>query len=60
MHADWSSGAALLVLTYLVPGLFKSWMTVRTGNAWTHAWAYHALAPHVLIDTPLVLAIFTR
>lgn len=50
--------AAILTLTYLGPGMFKAWLTVRTGNAWTHAWAYHALAPHVLLDTPLIVAIF--
>lgn len=50
-------GAALLLLTYAGPGAFKAWMTVRTGNAWTHAWAYHALAPHVLVDTALVVQI---
>jgi hypothetical protein len=31
---------------------------VRTGNAWVHLWAYHAIAPHTLIDTPLIVRIF--
>jgi hypothetical protein len=48
----------LLLLTYFGPGLIKTLMTVRTGNAWVHAWAYHAFAPHTLIDTPLIVRIF--
>lgn len=48
----------LLVLQYLVPGMFKAWLTLRTGNAWVHAWAYHAIAPHVWADTPLIVRIF--
>ncbi len=30
-------------------------LTLRTGNAWVHALSYHILAPHVIIDTPLVV-----
>lgn len=48
----------LLVLQYLVPGMFKAWLTLRTGNAWVHAWAYHAVAPHVWADTPLIVRVF--
>lgn len=48
----------LLVLQYLAPGMFKAWLTLRTGNAWVHAWAYHAVAPHVWADTPLIVRIF--
>lgn len=48
----------LLVLQYLAPGMFKAWLTLRTGNAWVHAWAYHAIAPHVWADTPLIVKIF--
>ena len=32
--------------------------TIRTGNAWVHVWAYHALAPHTLVDTPYTVEIF--
>ena len=42
----------------LKPGMVKAVMTLRTGNAWVHLWAYHAIAPHVIIDTPLIVAIF--
>jgi hypothetical protein len=49
-------GAALslifLFFTYLGPGMIKTFLTLRTGNAWVHVWAYHAFAPHTLIDTP--------
>ena len=33
-------------------------LTLRTGNAWVHALGYHAIAPHVLIDAPLMVKIF--
>lgn len=48
----------LLIFTYLGPGMIKSFLTLRTGNAWVHVWAYHALAPHTLIDTPHIIAVF--
>ena len=47
-----------VLLTYFGPGMVKSVLTLRTGNAWVHVWAYHAVAPHVVIDTPLVVKIF--
>lgn len=51
--------SVIIVLTqYFGPGMVKSVLTLRTGNAWVHAWAYHAIAPHVLIDTPTVVEIF--
>ncbi|GGT69594.1 hypothetical protein GCM10010177_28810 [Actinomadura citrea] len=49
---------AFLLLTYFGPGMVKAWLTVRTGNAWVHVWAYHALAPHTLVDTPHVAHTF--
>jgi len=30
-------------------------LTLRTDNAWVHALSYHIIAPHVLIDMPLVV-----
>lgn len=48
----------LVTLLYAVPGAFKTFLTVRTGNAWVHAWAYHAVAPHLLQDAPLMVRIF--
>ena len=58
-----SPTAALLSVLYLVlfyggPGMFKTFITVRTANAWTHVWAYHAIAPHTLVDSPLVVKTF--
>ncbi|MFE9694706.1 hypothetical protein [Micromonospora sp. NPDC005806] len=47
-----------VLLIYALPGAFKTWLTVRTGNAWVHAWAYHAVAPHTMHDTGLVVRIF--
>jgi hypothetical protein len=55
------SGAAvsigLLLLQYTGPGMVKSVLTLRTGNAWVHVWAYHAVAPHILVDTPHVVGV---
>ena len=48
----------ILLTQYFGPGMVKSVLTMRTGNAWVHVWAYHAIAPHVLIDTPTVVEIF--
>ncbi len=49
---------SFVVLTYVGPGMFKSYVTLRTGNAWIHAIAYHAIAPHVVVDAPLVAKVF--
>ena len=46
-----------VLFQYLGPGMMKSVLTLRTGNAWVHAFGYHAMAPHVIIDTPLVVKI---
>jgi hypothetical protein len=40
-----------LLFQYFGPGMVKTILTLRTGNAWVHVWAYHALAPHVTVDT---------
>jgi MFS family permease len=45
-------------MTYIGPGMFKSFITLRTGNAWVHAIAYHAIAPHVTVDTPAIAKVF--
>lgn len=47
-----------LFLQYLGPGMVKAALTLRTGNAWVHVWAYHAITPHVLADTPTIVKIF--
>jgi hypothetical protein len=62
--AVWATpGAAALSVLFLFfqyfgPGLVKSVLTLRTGNAWVHALAYHAIAPHVTLDTPNIVRIF--
>ncbi len=45
-------------LSYIGPGMFKTFVTLRTGNAWVHAIGYHAIAPHMLVDTPLIASTF--
>lgn len=47
-----------VLFQYFGPGMIKSVLTLRTGNAWVHALSYHAVAPHVLIDTPLMVRAF--
>src|SRR5215831_21289522 len=61
VYSSLSNGVLSLLfvtLQYFGPGMVKSVLTLRTGNAWVHLWAYHAFAPHVLIDTPTVVGIF--
>ncbi|MGW7686019.1 hypothetical protein ACWGID_35060 [Kribbella sp. NPDC054772] len=55
---NWLLSIIFLFFTYFGPGMMKTVLTVRTGNAWTHVWAYHAVAPHTIIDTPHVVEIF--
>ena len=45
-------------LQYFGPGMIKTVITLRTGNAWVHAIGYHAIAPHILVDTPLIVNAF--
>jgi hypothetical protein len=47
-----------VLFQYFGPGMMKSVLTLRTGNAWVHALSYHAIAPHVIVDTPLVVKVF--
>jgi hypothetical protein len=47
-----------VLLQYFGPGMFKSVLTLRTGNAWVHALSYHLIAPHIIVDTPLVIKTF--
>ena len=48
-----------IFIQFFVPGMIKSFFTIRTGNAWVHLWAYHAISPHVLSgDTANIINIF--
>lgn len=47
-----------VILTFFPPGLMKSYLTLRTANAWVHLWGYHAITPHVTADTPMIVHIF--
>jgi hypothetical protein len=44
-----------VLLTFFPPGIMKSFLTVRTGNAWVHMWGFHAIAPRVMVDTRLIV-----
>lgn len=48
----------VVFLTFFPPGVMKSFLTIRTGNAWVHMWGFHAIAPHVTVDTQLIVADF--
>jgi hypothetical protein len=55
---DTALSLIFVFLGYTGPGMVKSLLTLRTGNAWVHTVAYHAIAPHLIIDTPLVVQSF--
>lgn len=48
----------MVLLTFFPPGVMKSFLTIRTGNAWVHMWGFHAVSPHVTVDTRLIVADF--
>jgi len=52
---NWVLTLIFVGFQYFGPGMVKSTLTVRTGNAWVHVWAYHAFAPHVWFDTPVIV-----
>jgi len=55
---DTALSLIFVLLQYFGPGMIKSVLTLRTGNAWVHAFSYHAVAPHVIVDTPLMVRVF--
>ena len=55
---DTALSLIFVFLGYTGPGMVKSLITLRTGNAWVHTIAYHVVAPHVIVDTPLVVHAF--
>jgi hypothetical protein len=48
----------VVFLTFFPPGVMKSFLTMRTGNAWVHMWGFHAISPHVTVDSSLLVADF--
>jgi hypothetical protein len=48
----------MVFLFFFPPGVMKSFLTMRTGNAWVHVWAFHAISPHVTVDTRLIVRDF--
>lgn len=48
----------VVFLTFSPPGVTKSFLTLRTGNAWVHVWGFHAISPHVTVDTRLIVSDF--
>jgi hypothetical protein len=56
--SDTALSLLFVFLSYTGPGMFKSFVTLRTSNAWVHALGYHAVAPHTLLDTPMIARVF--
>jgi hypothetical protein len=62
LYDSWRNGALsaiFVLLQYFGPGMVKSVLTLRTGNTWVHALAYHAIAPHATLDAPTLVRIFS-
>ena len=56
--ADSLLSVIVVFLIFFPPGLMKSFLTLRTGNAWVHVWGFHAISPHVTVDTRLIVRDF--
>lgn len=47
--------SVIFVFLFFFPaGVVKSFLTFRTGNAWVHMWGFHAISPHVTMDSRLI------
>ncbi len=49
---------AFVYLQFTGAGMIKAMMTLRSGNAWTHLWGYHLIAPHLWTDTNIIVQAF--
>jgi hypothetical protein len=58
LRRDIALSLLFVLFQYVGPGGMKSVLTLRTGNAWVHALSYCAIAPHVVVDTPLIVEVF--
>ena len=45
-------------LQFTGAGMIKAFMTLRSGNAWTHLWGYHMIAPHLWMDAIIIVTAF--
>lgn len=45
-------------LQFTGAGMIKAFMTLRSGNSWTHLWGYHVIAPHLWMDAAIIVAAF--
>jgi hypothetical protein len=55
---DAAVSVIFVLLTFFPAGVMKSFLTMRTGNAWVHMWGFHAITPHVMVDTRLIVRDF--
>lgn len=61
LYASLGEVALSLIFVYLQftgAGMIKAFMTLRSGNAWTHLWGYHMIAPHLWLDAALIVTAF--
>ncbi|MEM7119066.1 MAG: hypothetical protein AAF614_42000 [Chloroflexota bacterium] len=61
LYESLGTTAVSLIFVYLQftgAGMIKAMMTLRSGNAWTHLWGYHLIAPHLWTDTNLIVRAF--
>ena len=61
LYGSFEAALVSLLFVYLQftgAGMIKAFMTLRSGNAWTHLWGYHVIAPHLWMDTILIVTAF--
>lgn len=61
VYGSLEAAVVSLVFVYLQftgAGMVKAFMTLRSGNSWTHLWGYHVIAPHLWMDAVLIITAF--